>query len=100
MAKKLEKRCNYIMKRFEDIEEVSCVKSKGTLYTFPKIKQIGKKWKSDEEFILQLLEKENVLFNLGLSYGPSGFGHFRLLLLPNLDIISDAINRLENFLKT
>ena len=48
--------------------------------------------------MLDLLQEENVILNPGSHYGSSGFGHFRLLLLPNNNIIGDALNRLENFL--
>ena len=99
MAKELQKRRDLIMKRIEGIEGLSCVKSKGTLYTFPKVEQIGKVWKNDEEFMLSLVEEENILFNTGSSYGPSGFGHFRLLLLPDINILQEALNRLEHHLK-
>jgi aspartate/methionine/tyrosine aminotransferase len=99
MSKELEHRRNIVMKRIEEIKGVSCVKSKGSLYTFPKVDQIGKTWKSDEDFMLNIAEEKEVLFNLGSSYGPSGAGHFRLLLLPDIEILSDALNRLEDFLE-
>jgi len=99
MMKELQVRRDHVMKRVQEIEGVTCVKPKGTLYCFPKVHEIGKTWKTDEEFMLDLLKEENVLFNLGSGYGDSGFGHFRLLLLPDQKIINDALNRLEHFLK-
>jgi len=98
MIKKLQVRRDQTMKRIQEIEGLTCVKPKGTLYCFPKIHKIGKAWKTDEDFMLNLLQEENVIFNLGSLYGNSGFGHFRLLLLPDQNIIDDALNRLENFL--
>jgi aspartate/methionine/tyrosine aminotransferase len=99
MTKKLQVHRDNIMKRIQEIEGVTCVKPKGTLYCFPKVDVIGKTWKTDEEFMLELVKEENVIFNIGSEYGPSGFGHFRLLLLPDISIIDDALNRLEYFLK-
>jgi len=98
MTKELQLRRDNIMKRVKEIEGVTCVKPKGSLYCFPKVDKIGKTWKTDEDFMLNLLREESVLFNLGSGYGKSGFGHFRLLLLPDQKIIDDALNRLESFL--
>ena len=99
MSKELGRRRDVVMRRIKEIDGVSCVKSKGSLYTFPKVEQIGNLWKTDEEFMLELIKEENILFNLGSSYGPSGSGHFRLLLLPDIEILEDALTRLESFLK-
>ena len=99
MTKKLKVRRDHTMKRIQEIEGIACVKPKGTLYCFPKVHEIGKTWKTDEEFMLELLKEENVLFNRGSRYGDSGFGHFRLLLLPDQRIIDEALNRLEHFLR-
>jgi aspartate/methionine/tyrosine aminotransferase len=100
MMKDLQKSRDIVMKRIESIEGVTCVEPKAGLYAFPKVEQIGNIWKSDEEFMLDIVKEKDVLFNLGTSYGPSGFGHFRLLLLPNINVLQDALNRLEEFLRT
>jgi len=99
MTRKLQKRRDYVLRRISEIEGVTCVKPKGTLYAFPNVQEIGRTWKSDDEFMIDIAKEENVVFNLGSGYGPSGFGHFRLLLLPDQSIIEEALNRLENFLK-
>ena len=99
MTKKLKIRRDYIMKRIQEIDGITCVRPKGSLYCFPKVDGIGRIWKTDEEFMLEILKEENIIFNIGSAYGPSGFGHFRLLLLPDLKILEDALSRLERFLK-
>ena len=99
MTKKLQNRRDDTMRRIDEIDGVTCVKPKGALYTFPKVDEIGKTWKTDEEFMLDLFKEKDVLFNLGSGYGPSGFGHFRLLLLPEQKIIDEALDKLEEFLK-
>ena len=98
MIKTLQNRRDKTMKIMDEIDGVTCVKPKGALYAFPKVDEIGKTWKTDEEFMLELVKSENVLFNIGSGYGTSGFRHFRLLLLPEQKIIDDALNRLDNFL--
>lgn len=99
MTKKLQVRRDYVMKRIEEIEGMKCVKPKGSLYAFPKVEEISKIWRSDEEFMIELLKEENVLFNPGSGYGPSGNRHFRLLLLPEISILDEALTKLERFLK-
>ncbi len=99
MTKRLNIRRDYIMKRIKEIDGITCVKPKGSLYCFPKVEGIGRIWKTDEEFMLELVKEENVIFNIGSRYGPSGFSHFRLLLLPDLKILEEVLNRLERFLK-
>jgi len=99
MTKKLQNRRDNTMKRIDEIDGVTCVKPKGALYAFPKVDEIGSTWKTDEEFMLELVKEENVIFNLGSGYGPSGFGHFRLLLLPEQKIIDEALKKLDDFLK-
>ena len=99
MTKKLQNRRDDTMRRIDEIDGVTCVKPKGALYAFPKVDEIGKTWKTDEQFMLDLFKEKDVLFNLGSGYGPSGFGHFRLLLLPEQKIIDEALDKLEEFLK-
>ncbi|NIQ33342.1 MAG: hypothetical protein GTN80_06840 [Nitrososphaeria archaeon] len=36
----------------------------------------------------------------GSSFGRSGFGHFRALLLPKPEELEEAYNRLERFMKS
>ena len=70
---KVQERRDYLMKRLREIEEIRCPKPAATLYAFPKVNLIPKVWKSDEEFIMDLLKEEQLLFNSGSSYGKIGF---------------------------
>lgn len=100
LLKELQKRRDYIMRRIEEIEGISCVKPAGALYAFPKIDLIPTVWKSDEEFLIELLKKEQVLFNAGIRYGDQGFGHFRTLLMPVIEVQEEVYNRVERLLKS
>lgn len=99
MVKELQLRRDYIMSRIKDIESLSCVKPKGALYAFPKIELVPKIWKSDKDFLLDLLKEEQLLCNDGSSYGKEGSGHFRTLLMPKIEIQEDVFNRIERMLK-
>jgi len=95
----LQKRRDYIMRRIDEIEGLSCVRPNGALYAFPQVELIPSVWKSDEEFLIDLLKEEQVLFSSGSSYGKQGFGHFRTLLMPEIKIQEEIYNRLERLIK-
>jgi aspartate/methionine/tyrosine aminotransferase len=96
---KLRLRRNYVLKRINEIEGISCTKPEGAFYCFPKVDAIGSKWKNDKEFVLDFLETENVLLVHGSGFGTTyGAGHFRLVFLPPIDVLKVAFDRLERFL--
>ena len=98
-VKELQERRDYIIKRIKEIEGISCVTPKGTLYAFPKIDFVPTIWKSDEKFLMDLLKEKLLLFNTGSSYGEGGFGHFRTLLMPSIEIQEEIYNRVESLIK-
>jgi aspartate/methionine/tyrosine aminotransferase len=98
LIEKLEERRDYIVKRIGEIEGLSVHRPEATLYAFPKIELVPSKWSSDRKFLIDLLKEQKLFFNDGASYGESGFGHFRTLLMPNLEIQEDIWNRIESFL--
>jgi len=98
MVRRLQDRREYTYKRITDMEGISVVKSKASLYMFPRVHGIGKIWKTTEEFILQLLREEAVGFHPGDQYGKTGFGHFRTMILNDITTLEEVYNRLERFL--
>lgn len=96
---KLEPRRDYTFKRLNEIEGIKCTKPRAGLYAFPRVEGIGKKWVNDEEFLVSLLEEEGIVFLPGSFFGPQGFGHFRTLLLPDIEILEEVYSRLERFMK-
>ncbi|NIM44736.1 MAG: aminotransferase class I/II-fold pyridoxal phosphate-dependent enzyme [Nitrososphaeria archaeon] len=99
MLRNLQRRRDFTWRRLNEIEEVRCTKPKASLYAFPHVEAIDDSWKTTEEFILELLKEEGIMFAPGNLFGKSGVGHFRTLLTPNLEILEEAYNRLEGFLK-
>jgi len=66
------------------------------------VKEIGQKnsrWKDDYEFVLDLLKKKNVLFRAGQKMGKSGFAHVRTLMYRNNELLKEAYDKLEEFMK-
>ncbi len=93
----LKKRRDLVVKRLNDIPGLSCPRPRGAFYAFPKIET--NKFFSDKEFVTQLLESKGVLTVPGSGFGEQfGSGHFRLVFLPNMDILDSAMTKIEEFL--
>ena len=81
------------------IPGVTCVKPKAAMYLFPKLDPALYPIEDDQKFILDLLEEEKVLLVQGSGFNWKTSDHFRLVFLPNVDDLTDAINRIARFLK-
>ena len=99
MVEKLRRRRDYAWKRLNDIEGITCTKPHGAFYVFPKVHEIGQRWKTDMDFVLDVLEKTGVLFVHGSGFCETyGTGHFRGVFLPPIEVLEEAFNRLEEFM--
>ena len=99
-VEKLRQRSNFAWKRLNEIEGISCAKPEGAFYVFPKIHVVGSKWKTDMEFVLDLLRETGVLFVHGSGFDPIyGAGHVRGVVLPPLETLEKAVNEIEEFMK-
>ena len=100
MVEKLRKRRDYSYKRLNDIEGISCTKPKGAFYVFPKIQGVGGRWKTDLDFVLDVLEKTGVLFVHGSGFCEKyGLGHVRGVFLPPIEFLEKAFDSLELFME-
>ncbi len=81
------------------IPGVSCVKPMGALYLFPRLDPDRFNLKSDERLVLDLLRKEKMLLVQGTGFHWPEPDHVRLVFLPNVDDITDAMWRLGRFLE-
>jgi len=95
---KLRARGDFAHKRLNEIPGISCTKPKGAFYIFPKV--VTRKWKTDKEFVLDVLYNTHVLFVHGSGFDPTyGAGHFRSVFLPPVEVLEEAYNRLDAFMK-
>jgi alanine-synthesizing transaminase len=100
MVEKLRERRDYSWKRLNDIEGISCTKPMGAFYVFPKIHGVGRRWKTDLDFVLDVLEKTGVLFVHGSGFcNVYGVGHVRGVFLPPVEILEKAFDSLERFME-
>ena len=95
----LKSRNEHCVELIENIEGLSVEKPQGAFYMF--IKLTEDHWKDrDKEFVLNLLENKHVLTVHGSGFSSQyGKDHFRIVFLPSKDILSDAFNRIDEFLK-
>ena len=82
------------------IPGVSCVKPKAAMYLFPKLDQKIYPIKDDQQFILDLLLEEKVLLVQGTGFNWKTPDHFRVVFLPNVDDLTEAIKRIARFLES
>lgn len=82
------------------IEGISCVKPKAAFYCFPKvdIKKFG--ITSDEKFVLDLLRAEKILLVHGTGFNWGEPDHFRVVYLPRVDELQDALVKMKRFMIT
>jgi alanine-synthesizing transaminase len=98
MNRKLKERADFSYKRLNEIPGISTNRTEGAFYMFPKVDMKGR-WKSDKDFVLNLMEEEGVVLVHGTGFceefGPS---HFRTITLPKVDILAEAYDKLERFM--
>lgn len=100
MVDKLCKRRDYIVKRLNAIDGISCRLPRGAFYVFPKI-ELDYRWRDDREFVLDLLNSTGVLTVQGSGFGTQfGAGHFRIVYLPNENVLEEAMDNLESFVSS
>lgn len=84
--------------KLNDIPGVSCVKPMGALYAFPRLDPEVYDIHDDTQFMLDLLKSEKILMVQGTGFNWPTPDHFRVVTLPWVSELGDAIDRLGNFL--
>jgi alanine-synthesizing transaminase len=83
-----------------DIPGVSCVKPKGALYAFPRLDPDVYPIRDDERFVLDLLRSQRILVVQGTGFNWPTPDHFRVVTLPRVADLEEAIGRIGTFLAT
>jgi len=99
--KKLRQRRDFSYKRLNEIPGISTAKPEGAFYIFPKNDAMEKGlWKTDKDFVLDLLKEAHVLVVNGSGFCATyGKNHFRAVILPTMETLEEAFNKLEDFMK-
>ncbi|MCK6603508.1 MAG: aminotransferase class I/II-fold pyridoxal phosphate-dependent enzyme [Ignavibacteriaceae bacterium] len=92
--KKLTVRRDLTVKMLNEIPGISCVKPEGAFYAFARLHTD----KSDFEFAKALLKETGVVIVHGSGFGQvPGTQHFRVVFLPNEEILTKAYNNIGSF---
>jgi aspartate/methionine/tyrosine aminotransferase len=89
-------RMDYVAGRLNKMKGVSCAPAEGAFYLFPNIKGTGFK---SEDFVWSLLEKSRVATIPGSAFGESGEGYIRIACTQSTEVLKQAMDKMEDFLK-
>ncbi len=81
-----------------EIPGVTCVVPKGALYVFPRLDPERYPIKDDQRFVLELLREHHVLVVQGTGFNWPHSDHLRIVTLPRVEDLAEAIGRLGSFL--
>jgi alanine-synthesizing transaminase len=84
----------------EAIPGVSCVKPQGALYAFPRFDPEVHDIRDDQKLVLDFLMAEHVLLVPGTGFNWPTPDHVRIVTLPESRVLTEAIERLGNFLSS
>jgi alanine-synthesizing transaminase len=84
----------------EAIPGVTCVRPAGALYAFPRLDPEVYEIRDDAKFVHDFLVAEHVLLVQGTGFNWPTPDHLRIVTLPEARVLTDAIERLGNFLSS
>ena len=90
----------FIYNAIKDIPGLSAVKPKAAFYIFPKIDTEKFNIHDDEKFALDLLHEKKILITCGKGFNWGQPNHFRIVYLPNVEVLGKAADKLADFLTT
>lgn len=90
----------YVYQRLNAIDGISAVKPKAAFYIFPKMDTAKFNITDDEQFALDLLREQKLLVVQGSGFNWHEPDHFRVVYLPRIEVLKEAMDKLEAFLAT
>lgn len=90
----------YIYNALNSIDGITAVKPKAAFYIFPKIDVKKFNISDDEQFALDLLHQKKILVTRGGGFNWGEPDHFRIVYLPRIEVLTEAMRDLEEFLAT
>ena len=93
----LEQR-DFVYNSLKDIDGISVVKPKAAFYIFPKLDAKKFNITDDVQFALDLLKEKKVLVVQGTGFNWPTPDHFRIVYLPRIDILHEAVSKIADFL--
>ena len=91
---------NYVYEALNAIDGVTAVKPKAAFYIFPKMDVKKFNITDDEQFALDLLHEKRILITRGGGFNWDKPDHFRIVYLPRMEVLREAMTDLADFLST
>ena len=91
---------DFVYERLCAMEGVSVAKPSAAYYIFPHLDAERSNIQDDDQFALDLLREQKVLIVPGKGFNWKTPGYFRIVFLPRRAILGEALDKLEQFLKT
>lgn len=88
---------DYIYKALTDIPGITAVKPKAAFYIFPKMDPKRFNITNDEQFALDLLREKKILLIHGGGFNWSQPDHFRIVYLPRIEVLREAMEKISDF---
>lgn len=89
---------NFIYNSLNSIPGLKATKPKGAFYIFPQIDVRKFNITDDEKFALDLLHEKKILITCGTGFNWKSPDHFRIVFLPDVIVLEDAVEKLADFL--
>jgi alanine-synthesizing transaminase len=87
-------------KLLNEIPGVSSVRPRGALYCFPRLDPAVYHVEDDEQLVIDLLRAKKILVTHGTGFNWPEPDHFRMVTLPDVAVLEEAIGRIAEFLAT
>ena len=91
---------NYVYEALNAIDGITAVKPKAAFYIFPKMDVKKFNIRDDEQFALDLLHQKGILITRGGGFNWPEPDHFRIVYLPPMDVLHEAMEDLAEFFET
>jgi len=96
MVTEFDKRRRFIVRRLNEIDGISCWNSRGAIYAFPNISELGK---TSWDVAVHLLKDARINTIYGTAFGQQGEGYLRISFATSMENIKEGMNRLEKSVK-
>ena len=91
---------NYVYEALNAIDGITAVKPKAAFYIFPKMDVKKFNIRDDEQFALDLLHQKGILITRGGGFNWPEPDHFRIVYLPRMGVLREAMEDLAEFFET
>ena len=91
---------NYVYEALNAIDGITAVKPKAAFYIFPKMDVKKFNIHDDEQFALDLLHQKGILITRGGGFNWPEPDHFRIVYLPRMEVLHEAMEDLAEFFET